>query len=320
MTLKKKQNQLNIVFCGTPEFAIPSLEALNQDPDFVIQKVFTQPDQISGRGQKLQTSPVKTWSLKRGLKVAAPEKISTKDVILEVKQNKWEMAVVVAFGQILSKDFLNAFPRGCVNIHSSLLPRWRGAAPVERAIMAGDSKTGVTLQKIEEKLDAGDIIGTGKIELTENMGAIELYEKLSRLGADLLTRDLKSFLKGDIKAIPQDETQATYARKILKQEGRIDWKNSAFEIHNKIRALNRGGPFATTSYRKKTLKLHQSHRIKMDHEAKPGEIIDLKKESLIVSCGQDTLELLVVQPESKSKMKIRDFICGYHPQKGDCFE
>ncbi len=309
-----------IVFCGTPEFAIPSLEALNKDPDFVINKVFSQPDRISGRGQRLQPSPVKAWALKQGLEVAAPEKISTMDIISEAKQKNWEMAVVVAFGQILTRDFLDAFPRGCVNVHSSLLPRWRGAAPMERAIMAGDSRTGVSLQKIVRKLDAGDIISTRKIDLTENMGAIELYEKLSHLGAELLTGDLKAFLRGDIEVIPQDETQVSYAPKILKQEARIDWKSPAFEIHNKIRGLNRGKPFASAYYKKKILKLHQSRWLKMDHGIKPGEIIDLKEKSLVVSCGRDALELLVVQPESKSKMKVRDFICGYHPKKGDFFE
>ena len=309
-----------IVFCGTPEFAIPSLRALNQDPDFIVHKVFSQPDRISGRGQKLQVSPVKAWALKQGLEVATPGKISTVDIISEVKQKKWEIAVVVAFGQILSQDFLEAFPGGCVNVHSSLLPRWRGAAPMERTLMAGDSKTGVSLQKIVRKLDAGDLIGVKEMELTENTGAIELYEKLSHLGAGLLTGNLKDFLRGDIKATPQDETQVSYAPKILKEEARIDWKKSAFEIHNKIRALNRGGPFASTYYKKKVLKLHQSRWLKMNHGTRPGEIIDLKKGSLVVSCGQEALEFLVVQPESKSRMKVKDFICGYHPKEGDFFE
>ena len=309
-----------IVFCGTPEFAIPSLAALNRDSDFVIHRVFSQPDQVSGRGQKIQASSVKNWALEQGLEVASLQKISTMDVVSEVKQKSWEMAVVVAFGQIFTQDFLEAFPRGCVNIHASLLPRWRGAAPMERAIMAGDSQTGVSLQKIVGKLDAGDIIGERKIKLTENMGAIELYEKLSHLGAELLTQDLKAFLRGDIGAIPQDESRVSYAPKILKQETRIDWKCSAIDIHNKIRGLNRGGPFASVRYKKRVLKLHQSRWMEIDHGAKPGEIIDLKKESLIISCGQDALELFFVQPESKAKMRVKDFICGYHPIKGDFFE
>ncbi len=309
-----------IVFCGTPEFAIPALATLTEDPDFEVHRVFSQPDQPSGRGQKLRPSPVKGWALEHGLEVMTPEKVSTTEMVSEIRQKKWDMAIVVAFGQILSQNFLDAFPRGCVNIHSSLLPRWRGAAPMERTLMAGDSQTGVSLQKIVKELDAGDLIGNRKIKLTENVGAGELYEKLSHLGTELLTQDLKAFLRREIRARPQDETQVSYAPKILKRETWIDWRNPAFEIHNKIRGLNRGGPFASTYYKKKVLKLHRSQWIKINHRARPGEIIDLGNESLVVSCGKEALELLVLQPESKTKMKARNFMCGYHPKKGDFFE
>ena len=309
-----------VVFCGTPEFAVPSLAALTQDPDFLVHRVFCQPDRISGRGRKLKPSPVKNWALEHHLEVATPERISKEEIISEIKQKKWEIAIVVAFGQILSQEFLDAFSMGCFNVHSSLLPRWRGAAPMERAIMAGDSQTGVSLQKIVKKLDAGELIGFRKFNLTRDVGAGELYEKLSHLGAKLLAEDLKFFLKGKLKATAQDENRVSYAPKILKKEAWIDWKSSAFEIHNKIRGLDRGNPFASTHYRKKVLKILKSQCPRENYRGSPGEIVDLKDESLVVSCGQGVLEIFIVQPESRAKMKTRDFICGYHPKKGEILE
>ena len=309
-----------VVFCGTPEFAIPSLEALIQDPDFVVQRVFSQPDQPSGRGQKPQPSPIKSWALKQNLEVKTPQRISTTGIISEIKQKKWDLAIVVAFGQILTKEFLDAFPMGCFNIHSSVLPRWRGAAPMQRAIMAGDSQTGVSLQRVALELDAGDLIGSRKVELPIEMGASELYKKLSHLGAELLTCELKRFLGSGTGATSQDETQVCYAPKISKQEARVDWHKSAFEIHNKIRGLNRGGPYAFTNYKQKTLKLHQSRWLKREHGTSAGEIIELKSQCLVVACGQDAVELLVLQPAGKAKIKAADFIHGYRPKKGDFFE
>ena len=186
----------NIIFCGTPEFAVPSLKSLHKDPRFNILRVYTQPDSPSGRGKKLQASPIKKVALELGLDVHTPEKISTTEIINELKDLSIDGGVVVAYGQILSQSFLEALPKGCVNIHSSLLPRWRGAAPMQRALMAGDEQTGVSLQKVVKKLDAGAIIAEEKIEVPLSLGAIELYETLSEKGAQLLKENLEPYYLG----------------------------------------------------------------------------------------------------------------------------
>lgn len=308
-----------IVFCGTPEFAVPSLCALFDDPDFQIEKVYSQPDRPSGRGKKLKASSVKQIALDKGLAVETPAKISAPEMIQDIQAAHYDLAVVVAYGQILSQSFLDSFRFGCVNIHSSLLPRWRGAAPMQRAIMAGDKETGVSLQKIVKKLDAGDVIAEKRIPLPLDMGATQLYNQLSELGSSLLVKDLKEFLMGTRKAWAQEESQVTHAAKILKDEAFIDWSRSAFEIHNKIRGLDMGGPFATTLYQGKNLKLHKSCYVELSTQTPAGEIVDVTKESFKVACGENQLEILSVQPESKARMSAADFIRGYSIQKGQSF-
>lgn len=308
-----------ILFCGTPDFAVPALAALQNDPDFHVHQVFTQPDRPAGRGNKLQASAVKQWATQNQLLVQTPIKASAPDVVSEIKKENYDLGVVVAFGQILSQDFLDSFRHGCVNVHGSLLPRWRGAAPIQRAIMAGDKLTGVSLQKVVKKLDAGDVIGERKIDLPIAMGATELYERLSLLGADLLTSDLKKFLKGEMKASHQDEALVTHAAKIEKAEGLIAWQNSAFEIHNKVRGLDKGGPFAYTHWQGKTLKVLKTLPVDKNHSAIAGEIVAVDKDSIQVACGKNVLEVFTVQPESKSKMAMADFLRGHPLKKGDRF-
>ena len=307
----------SVVFCGTPDFAVPSLLKLIEDSDFIVKKVLSQPDRPAGRGKKLKPSPVKQCALENGIEVLTPEKVSL--AMDELKNLQADLSVVVAYGQILPQSFLDLFPLGSVNIHSSLLPRWRGAAPMQRAIMEGDSKTGVSLQKIVQKLDAGDIIGERVIDLPLEMGAAELYTVLSDLGSELLVSDLKMFLKGEVKAKKQDEALVTYAHKILKEEALLDWQQSALQIHNKIRGLNMG-PFAYTSFQGKQLKIHKTKPLEKKNQKNPGTIMTVCKESFEVSCGSHTLEVFEVQPESKARMKAGDFIRGYHLKEGDRFE
>lgn len=306
-----------IVFCGTPEFAVPSLGALHQSDDFQVDMVFTQPDRPSGRGKKLKASPVKQLCLEQGLQVETPEKLSSSAWVETIKNGNYDLGVVVAYGQILSQEFLDSFKFGCVNVHSSLLPRWRGAAPMQRAIMAGDLETGVSLQRVVKKLDAGDVIAERKIQLPIEMGTKELYEKLSHLGAELVLNELKLFLKSEITPRPQDESVVTHAKKIMKEEGPVDWQQSALDVHNKIRGLNLGGPFASTVFQGKALKLHKSLLIQEDFGARPGVVTEIKKESFVVAAGKGCVELFEVQPESKARMKAADFIRGYHLKKGD---
>lgn len=308
-----------VVFCGTPSFAVPTLTALYANRDFTVEKVFSQPDRPSGRGKKLKASPVKQTALEFNIPVETPERASASEVVQSLQKEKYDIGVVVAYGQLLSQDFLDSFKYGCVNIHSSLLPRWRGAAPMQRAIMAGDPITGVALQKVVKKLDAGPIIATKEVDLPLEMGATELFELLSQVGAKLLDSQLKLFLDGEIQLQEQDESQVTYAKKIAKEEGAIDWNRSAEEIHNKIRALDMGGPYAFTTWNGKSLKIHQS--FPEQGESKPaGEITQVEKEFFYVACGKGRLRVLTVQPESKAKMTAADFIRGYHLEQGDHFE
>jgi methionyl-tRNA formyltransferase len=306
-----------VVFCGTPVFAVPALSALHSHPDFEVGHVFTQPDRPSGRGKKLKPSAVKIAAEDFGLNLSTPEKVSVPEIVQQLKNENYDVGVVVAYGQLLSQAFLDAFKFGCVNIHSSLLPRWRGAAPMQRAIMAGDRETGVSLQKVVKKLDAGDVIAETKIPLPLEMGSMELYTTLSQLGAQLLAQNLSPYLKGEIEPRPQAESQVTYAKKILKKEGAIDWSQSCEEIHNKIRGLDMGGPFASTTHKEKTLKLHKSLPHPCQHQVQEGMVVDVGADSFRVACGSGELEVFVVQPESKSRMSAADFIRGYHLKEGD---
>ena len=308
-----------ILFCGTPQFAVPSLEVLHKDPRFEIVSVFSQPDRPSGRGQKLHPSTVKKRALELGLTVETPEKASSKEVVQSIKDKGLDVAVVVAYGQILSQAFLDSFAHGCVNIHSSLLPRWRGAAPIQRALMSGDNITGVSLQKVVKKLDAGPVIAAKALPLNEEIGALELTERLSVLRGELLLQSLEAYLDGNGNLKGQDESLVTYASKIEKTEGLVDWRQSAHAVHNKIRGLNMGGPFAYTTFNDKNLKIHKSYPSSQNESAQPGQVVRVEKDHFVVACGDGALELWVVQPESKARMNAADFIRGYHLKEGDCF-
>lgn len=307
-----------LLFCGTPTFAIPSLRALVNDKDIEIGLVLTQPDRPAGRGQKLQPSPVKVFAQKNGLTVLSPESVNASEFIEKLKRENFAACVVVAFGQILKQPFLDLFPKRCVNLHGSLLPRWRGAAPIQRALMAGDHISGVCLQVVVKKLDAGAVIGERAVELKDEMSALTLHDRLSELGASLFAEEFKGYLKGEIKPIEQNESQVTYAHKISKDETRINWKQRAQDIHNQIRGLAMG-PFAWTRRNGKTYKIHQA-KVHYDITGAPGEVLEAQKDRLVVACGQSSLSILEIQPESKKKMPVSEFLKGSPLSKGDTFE
>ena len=308
----------SVAFCGTPEFALPSLEALWGQEEFQVELVISQPDRPRGRGHRLSPSPVKKWAEERGIRVETPGRGELLEENLGVRN--LDLAVVVAYGRILPSLFLDLFPMGCFNIHASLLPRWRGAAPIQRALMAGDKRGGVCLQKIVESLDAGDIVGSRDLEIPLSMGAYELYEKLSHLGAQLLKVELKNFLRGSVSSKPQEESQVCYATKIQKEEGRIQWSQGALSVHNKVRALDRGGPFAWTTFQGKALKIHKTALSSENRilSTKPGQVLQILPEGFEVNCGQGpSLKVLKVQPESRASMKAGDFARGFFLNKGD---
>lgn len=303
-------SKVRVCFFGTPDFAVTALRALLDDDHFEVVGVVTQPDRPAGRKLQLSPSPVKTLALSKNLRVLCPESLKDNALMVEAIQS-WgaEIGVVVAFGQILTEAFINSFHFGCVNIHGSILPRWRGAAPIQRSIEAGDKTTGVTLQKIVKRLDAGDVIGSRAIDVPAEMDAKELYEKLAFLGADLLRVELMDYVRGHLAPQPQDESKVTYAKKIEKSESQIDWNMPAEKIHNKVRAFVMGpGTFATLKGMK--VKIHKSRVSNAGTSKEVGALIP-DKEKLLVQTGQGVLELLIVQPESRNKMTAQEFLKGY---------
>lgn len=310
-------SRIRTVFLGTPEIARSCLEAMIKDPHFEIVGVVTQPDRPAGRKLQLQPSPVKELVQPLGIPVLSPENINTPEVMDQIAAFKAEVAVVVAFGQILKKPFLKLFPDKVVNVHASVLPRWRGAAPIQRALMAGDPETGVCLQVMVRKLDAGAVLGTRRFALTPDMNAFDSYKKCEELGAKLLEVDLMDYLRGNLTPIPQDESQVTYAHKIEKTESEIDWTKSAEEIHNLVRGLAMG-PVPQTHRQGRIVKIHRT-RVAALSGGTPGQVLKSPEKTLIVQCGKGSLEILEAQPESRAKMPIEEYLRGYPVKPGDQF-
>ena len=315
---------IRVCFLGTPEFAATHLRKLLADDHYQVVGVITQPDRPSGRNLKLTPSPVKTIALANQLEVLTPEKLSSDLAAIETVQ-KWkaEIAVVVAFGQILRQNFLDLFPLGAVNVHGSLLPKWRGAAPIQRSLEAGDTMGGVCLQKIVLKLDAGAVIGERRLQLDEKINSIELYEKLSHLGCELLNIELMDYIKGHLAPIEQDESKVSIAKKISKDESKIDWSKSAKSIHNKVRGFAIGpGTFAL--FQGKRSKFHKTFYSNSGANSAPsahyGEVIAMAADHFSIATGDGVLDVFELQPESKPKTTAEQFIKQFSLKTGDRFE
>lgn len=310
-------NKIKTVFLGTPEFAVVSLKALLNDERFDILGVVTQPDRPAGRKMQLTPSPVKALALEYGLKVLTPESLKKElNIFEEIKSWGAEVGIVVAFGQILTQEFLDSFPKGCVNVHGSILPAWRGAAPIQRSVEANEEITGVVLQKMVKKLDAGDIIGIRKVTVPEQMNALELHDVLADLGAKLLTDELVRYVQGEIVPEPQDESQVTMAKKIDKTESLVDWQMSAKSINGKIRGFSYG-PGTYTILAGKKLKLHKANVLNIAANKPAGQVVEVGADFFSVATGDGVLQLLEVQPESRNRMKVQDFLKGHSLSVGD---
>lgn len=314
-------SKIRILFLGTPEFAVASLEQLIKDEHFEIAAVISQPDRPAGRKMQLKASPVKEVALKHGLEVLTPETVNTDEFRAQIAAYGAESAVVVAFGQILSQKFLDLFPRGCVNVHASVLPRWRGAAPIQRSVMEGDREGGVALQIVVRKLDAGPLLGVRTVAIEDGMTALELHDRLKVLGADLLHIEYMDYLRGNLMPVPQDESQVTIAAKIDKKEARLNWSEPARTLFNRIRGLAMGPYAYCQTPTGAALKLHKTRVIEETgtHGA-PGEVIAVSAETLQVACGQGAIEMLEVQPESRSRMKVSEYLRGYPVDIGQKFQ
>ncbi len=311
-------NLIRVCFLGTPDFAVTHLQALLKNSNYKVVGVVTQPDRPAGRKMLVTPSPVKSLALQSSVPVLTPENLRKEPEQFEIiKSWNADVAVVVAFGQILSQEFLDSFKFGAVNVHGSLLPLWRGAAPIQRAIEAGDKVTGVSLQKMIKKLDAGAVIGERRVELNEVVTATDLYLHLAQLGCELLEKELLAYVRGEIVPKYQDESKVTIAPKIEKEESLLDWNTSAQKIHNKIRAFTMG-PGTYVMFQGKRLKIHKTKVISF-FGGTPSRIHQVNETELIVETSDGLISLLEVQPESKSKLSIQDFLKSVSLKKGDLF-
>ena len=308
---------IRVCFLGTPPFAAEHLAALLKDEHYQVVGVVTQPDRPAGRKMQLTPSPVKVLAEQHQIPVLTPENLRKEPQVLETIQAwKAEVAVVVAFGQILPQSFLDSFEFGAVNVHGSLLPLYRGAAPIQRSLENGDTVTGVSLQKMVFKLDAGPVIGERKIQLDPDINATELYSKLSVLGQELLKVELMDYIRGNLAPVPQDESKVTVAHKIAKEESLINWNESAVKIHNKVRGFSMG-PGTYILFQGKRLKIHKTKV--MSDKGEAGKIISVSDSELVIACRENSISLLEVQPESKPRMKIQDYLKSVQLKKGDSF-
>jgi len=298
--------RFRVIFMGTPDFAVPCLARLVEISDVVA--VVTQPDKPKGRGQKLLPPPVKAFAQEHGIAVYQPVRVKAPDFVDVLRGLAPDLIVVVAFGQILSKEILSLPPLGCINVHASLLPRYRGAAPMQWAIVRGEKETGVTTMFMDEGLDTGDMLMREKLPITQTMTAAELHDAMMKLGADVLERTLFSLSEGTLKRTPQDETLSTYAPLLDKEVGRIDWKKSAQEIHDLVRGLN-SWPGAYTMLTGQKFKIWRTRLA--EGTAEPGEIAAVTKQGLLVGAGEGMLEILELQAPSRKKMAAGDYVRGH---------
>ncbi len=306
---------MRIVFMGTPESAVPSLQRLIDDGHEIVA-VWTQPDKPAGRGNKLHQSPVKEFALRRKLTVHQPDRIKTEEAKALFASHKADAAIVVAYGKILPAEFLNAPRHGCFNVHFSLLPKYRGAAPVNWAIVNGEKETGVTTMKIVAELDAGPIFLQRTTEIGERETSPELLARLAEIGAELLSETLRRFDR--IQAQPQRDEEATLARMLKREDGFIDWSMDAFAIERRVRGFQ-SWPNAYTSFRSQRLIIWKATTEWIEQLAfPPGQVIEARGDRLIIACGEATaLRVSELQTEGGRRLSARDFLNGAHLKVGD---
>jgi len=307
---------LKILFMGTPEFALVSLKKLCESEENVCALV-CQPDKPKGRGQKLMPCPSKKWAEENKIIVLQPERCKDCGFVEQVKKMAPDLIVVASFGQILPKDLLEVPKFGAINVHSSLLPKYRGASPIAAAILNGDKETGVTVMQIVEKLDSGPILLQRAIPIEPDDTAGTLHDKLAKLGAELLKEAIDLIKAGKLKPVGQDDSQAVYAPMLKKEQGRIDWKESAEIIHRKIRAFN-PWPGAFVGEGEGLIKIWKAKP--SSGKGPPGEILEAHKKWIEVACGQGSLRILELQPASKKIMSPEAFLAGRKIRVGDKFQ
>lgn len=301
-----------IIFCGTPEFSVPYLEGLLADPDFFVSGIITQSDKPSGRDQAVSPSPIKLLAQKNNLPIWQPEKLrADESIVAELKKTGADMLIVVAYGQIIPKSILDMFPKGAINVHPSLLPKYRGASPIQSALLNGETETGISIMLMDEKMDHGPILCQERVALTGEETNESLHQQLAPLGVALLIGTIKKFLAGEIQPQAQNESEATFCAIITKEDGRLDWSKSAQEIKQKIHAFF-PWPATWTTLNNQRLKIFPPVMIKKTGGSRKnvGEL-EIMESDLAVNCGQDKLILNKIQLEGKKEISASDFIRGH---------
>ena len=299
---------MRVVFMGTPDIAATCLKKILAD-GFEVVGCYTQPDRPKGRGMKMVYSPVKEVALAENIPVFQPENFREEETVAQLRELKPDVCAVVAYGRILPQKVLDVPALGCVNIHASLLPQYRGSAPYQWAVLDGLEETGVTAQHMVLQMDAGDVIDVAKTPIGENETAGELLDRLAVLGADLLSRTLTRFAEGTVTAQPQDEAAVTYAPMLDKAMCPIDWNKTARQIHNQVRGLH-PWPVATMELQGKKFKVHATAVVEGTGE--PGQILGLTKTGLVIACGEGAVEIRSLQAEGGKRMAAPDYFRG-HP-------
>ena len=299
---------MKIIFMGTPDYAAAALEAL-LEAGHEVTAVVTQPDRAKGRSGQVQCTPVKECAVRHGIAVLQPVRVKAPEAVEELKKYEADVYVVAAFGQILSKEIL-ALPRfGCVNIHASLLPKYRGAAPINQCIIDGEQETGVTIMQMDAGIDTGDILTQKKVIIEDKETAETLFDKLSQAGAALIVETLPMIERGEITPVKQDESLAGYVKMMDKSRGKIDWASDAVSIERLVRGLN-PWPSAYTSCQGKTVKIWRSDVVVAEAAQQPGTIVSVGKDFFDVACGSGNLRIYELQLEGKKRMDTKSFLLG----------
>lgn len=307
---------IRIVYMGTPDFAVEPLEAIIK-AGYEVAAVVTQPDKQKGRGKEVKMTPVKECALRHGIPVFQPVKIKEPEAVAELEKYQADLFVVAAFGQLLSEEILNMPEYGCINIHASLLPAYRGAAPIQWAVLNGEKESGVTIMQMDKGLDTGDMLLKRSVELSPKETGDSLHDKLMRLGAELIVEALPKLEKGELVPEKQKDELSSYAKKLTKAMGQIDWSKDAVSLERWIRGLN-SWPSAYTFFGGKTLKIWEAQVAEENgaQKAEPGQVVSVSKEGFTVACGQGALQILSLQLEGKKRVLTREFLLGYQVEPG----